>query len=215
MRGSHGHILDILQQCFGVRFAEVFVTRFPCLSITGLKLEENTNYSQVVENSFHVSNATLTRSEPAEIATISDSLVALHVVIDQEDYTLCYLGRAPDSNISTLQQALDLNFSEGESITLYIDRIYGSSCTVDLTGHYTRDYYPDEELSTDNEQEEVEYDSDGHLNILGNYYSDDELSAELTDSSEEDILEYDSDGHLYTLPLTELPPTIEELPVRS
>ena len=135
-----------------------------------------------MDNPFHVSNATLSSTVDT---SLSSQLVAVHVVVNKaEDYILCYLGAIPGADIA-LQHSLNLDFSEGEHVTLYIDHISGSSCTVHLTGCYNE--------------------SDG-LDMCGLMDSD-------IESGEEEALLFDGNGH--ALNGNALPPAIEELPVRN
>lgn len=120
-----------------------------------------------MENSFHISNATLTSFDSDIDTEFASSLVAVHAVVNEEDYTLCYLGKVLDSGNTTLQHSLNLDFSEGEAVTLYIKQISGSNCTVHLTGHFTGlydNYDSDEDISDlmDSDLEVEECDCNGH-----------------------------------------------------
>ena len=87
--------------------------------------------------SFHISHATL---GPPEGGSFTSGLVAVHAVVEDTDYILCYLGKLPNSEIPVLQQPLNLEISDGEEITLYMDCIShekNSLNTVFLTGYIT------------------------------------------------------------------------------
>lgn len=66
------------------------------------------------------------------------SLVAVHAVVEGTDYILCYLGKLPNSEVPVIQQALNLEITDGEEISLYMDSISGKKNTlssVHLTGY--------------------------------------------------------------------------------
>ena len=111
----------------------------------GLILEEGKNYSQLVDYSFHISQASLDPQRHNGGSDFTASLVALHAVVDDVDYILCYLGKVVPESQSPInvQQSLNLDFTEGETITLYISTIFGDKdCTntVHLTGYYSGAY---------------------------------------------------------------------------
>lgn len=103
------------------------------------------NYSQVVDYSFHISHATLVseRGSPSDFAT---SLVAVHAVVEDNDFTLCYLGQSPNVDLlrqtnserPVIQQSLNLDVTAGEKISLYVDCMIGeeNATTVHLTGFF-------------------------------------------------------------------------------
>lgn len=111
----------------------------------GLRLEEGKNYSQLVDYSFHISQATLDPQRHNGGSDFTASLVAVHAVVDDVDYILCYLGKVvPDSQSPIyVQQSLNLDITEGETITLYISTVFGDEdCTntVHLTGYFNGAY---------------------------------------------------------------------------
>lgn len=105
----------------------------------GLVLKANKKYSQTVQKAFHLSQAAL------DLSKCGDSDVQVMLTSEENTYLLCTLGK------KTPQVALDLNFDEGDQISL---------CTkgegvVHLTGYLM----PNEEDmfgGMDDEEEEEE-----------------------------------------------------------
>lgn len=137
-----------------------------CVFLSGLKLEEGKNYSQVVDFSFHISHASLGCESGTEFTS---NLVAVHAVVEGTDYILCYLGKLPNSEVPAIQQSLNLEITGGEEITLYMDCISGEKSTVSavhLTGYasgYDAESEEDEDdmltaLTMESDEEEEEED---------------------------------------------------------
>lgn len=115
------HVATLLinnQPCFGVR--EGYALQYSLFSsyFSGLKLEEGLDYSQLVESSFHISQATIDFSPDS-----TPSLVAVHAEIHETDYILCYLGKLSDSTAPIIQQSLNLEIASGEKLTLYMEYV--------------------------------------------------------------------------------------------
>lgn len=173
---------------------------YPLLS--GLKLERGNNYSQSVNGFFHISQATLVHGKDSEFTS---DLLAVHAVVNETDYILCYLGSGHASGYDSLhpviQQSLNLEVADGEEITLYID--YTSKTfrkddnVVHLTGYFSSssDGLDDGSfLVTDEEDESV--DREDEENFL-------------------DCIADESDGEISLNSSLSLPPVIEELSVRN
>lgn len=137
-----------------------------------------------MDYSFHISHASLGCENGLDFTS---NLVAIHAVVDDADYVLCYLGMLPNSEVPVIQQSLNLDITDGEEIMLYMDSVSGKkgnlSC-VHLTG------YVDGFDAVESESEEED--------LLT-------ASPPATDTDEEDEQE----------DLAALPPTIEELSVRT
>lgn len=101
-----------------------------CLLQLGLIIEPGKRYSQNVEDSFHVSKATLDLSQAngkiLDFATklyvrmgfnlmppFTDEDVTLMLDHEGQEYILCHLGK------SNKQESLDLNFQTGDSISFF------------------------------------------------------------------------------------------------
>ncbi|XP_014485469.1 PREDICTED: 46 kDa FK506-binding nuclear protein-like [Dinoponera quadriceps] len=111
----------------------------------GLIMEPNKWYSQVVENSFHVSMASL------DVETADDGIVQVILCYGDRNYLLCSLKKN-----STWQVPLDLNFQEGTKIAFTCN----GEGHVHLTGYMIMDENTDDfdkyEDESENEQEEVQ-----------------------------------------------------------
>lgn len=156
----------------------------------GLKLERGNNYSQMVDNSFHISHATLSPGSPGDDLTAT--LVAIHAIVNEEDYILCYLGKLGSP---IFQQSLNLDFAEGEKITLYVDHVSDSTLStksndsiVHLTGYFIPSF------------------SGGYHDSVS---EDDEDLQDDLGSEEDNLVEGANKDSVRTLP-----PVIEELSVR-
>lgn len=80
----------------------------------------------MVDKSFHISHAAL------ELAATCPA-VAIHVVVNKNDYIICHL----DYHKGIIQHSLDLDISEGEEITVYVENVLNKnsqSAIVHLTG---------------------------------------------------------------------------------
>ncbi|ESP05231.1 hypothetical protein LOTGIDRAFT_227888 [Lottia gigantea] len=127
----------------------------------GVSLDGGKRYTQVVETAFHVSMAAL---EPTtEDLPKGKRAVSLWIQQDKAEFVLCTL-----EHHRTMQQALDLNFTEGEEITLFTT---GGNSAIHLSG-YLMDERDDDINNTmpDMSEEdmmssdaEVDTDSDGEV----------------------------------------------------
>merc|ERR1712191_36107 len=74
----------------------------------GLIVEPGRKYSQTVENSFHISKATV------DLSSVTDEDITLLLDYEgQQEYILCHLNK------SIKQESLDLNFQAGDVISLF------------------------------------------------------------------------------------------------
>lgn len=106
----------------------------------GLVLKANKKYSQTVQKAFHLSQAAL------DLSKCGDADVQVMLTSEDSTYLLCTLGK------KTPQVALDLNFDEGDQISLSTK----GEGVVHLTGYLM----PNEEdlfgMNDDEEEEEDE-----------------------------------------------------------
>merc|ERR1712071_627897 len=74
----------------------------------GLIVEPGRKYSQTVENSFHISKATV------DLSSVTDEDITLLLDYEgQQEYILCHLNK------SIKQESLDLNFQAGDVFSLF------------------------------------------------------------------------------------------------
>lgn len=107
----------------------------------GLVLKANKKYSQTVQKAFHLSQAAL------DLSKCGDDDVQVMLTSEESTYLLCTLGK------KTPQVALDLNFDEGDQISLSTK----GEGVVHLTGYLL----PNEaDLFGDDEDEEEEEEVD-------------------------------------------------------
>lgn len=114
----------------------------------GLLLKSNKRYSQAVQKSFHISQATL----DVKGNDVDDGVVQVWVQTDESNHLLCNLDK------KTSQCALDLAISEGETVAFYTK----GSGVVHLTGYLMPEEpdfeyggMGDEEMGEEEEDEEV------------------------------------------------------------
>ena len=162
-------------------------------SPVGLKLQKGNNYSQVVENSFHISKATLAPADGK--CKFPAGVVAVHAVVDGTDFIICYLGRV-ESEALVIQKSLNLNIVDGQDISLYIDYVDDSSPkeegnAVHLTGYFVQLFPDDTDVLFESDSDT----SDVNLLVEG---------GNCTIISSEDSMDANSNA---------LPPTIELLSV--
>ncbi|XP_065060434.1 46 kDa FK506-binding nuclear protein-like [Rhopilema esculentum] len=125
----------------------------------GITLEHGKVYSQIVEMPFHISMAAL------GLTNIKSEATTVMVESDKAEYALCTLqaGKIP-------QQALDLNFTEGEEVKFFLE---GDGGDVHLTGYLLetpREYEYEEEddedldgmLSSDDDSSSMESNQEGN-----------------------------------------------------
>lgn len=84
----------------------VFSILFPCPLPAGLILKTNKKYSQTVQKAFHLSQAAL------DLSKSNGGDVQVMLTSEENTYLLCTLGK------DRPQVALDLNFEEGDQISL-------------------------------------------------------------------------------------------------
>merc|ERR1712050_400415 len=82
----------------------------------GVTLDGGKRYSQVVDQSFHISMAVLEHSADAP----SKDVVSVMLEHEKSEFILCNLQHG-----KILQQPLDLNFTEGEQVALFLN---GKGC---------------------------------------------------------------------------------------
>lgn len=112
----------------------------------GLIIEPGKKYSQTVENTFHISKATL------DLSDVKDEDVTVMLDYEgQQEYILCHLSK------TNKQESLDLNFQVGDNISLFTQ---GSS-TIHLSGYLIGDDDDDMTLGEMMEEEEEEEEEEG------------------------------------------------------
>ncbi|KAI8487357.1 hypothetical protein Bbelb_348260 [Branchiostoma belcheri] len=129
----------------------------------GLTLEVGKQYTQIVEEGFHITKATL---DPLTIKSKEgDGVYILRVRHNKQDYVLCTL----DPSLRQYSQPLDLRFCEGEEVSFFMEG--SDKGTLHLTGYLAElqsmppeevmlDSDMDEEMSSDEEEEEEEESSE-------------------------------------------------------
>lgn len=122
----------------------------------GLALDAGKQYSQIVEETFHLSMAALENSIPD-----SDGYVKLMLQQDESEFLLCTLQHGKH-----LQQPLNIVFAQGQSISFSLN----GSGTVHLTGYLMGD---DEAIEEDPDWDETTYEQE-------------EVSEEESDDDEEE-----------------------------
>ncbi|XP_078690768.1 uncharacterized protein LOC144921530 isoform X1 [Branchiostoma floridae x Branchiostoma belcheri] len=129
----------------------------------GLTLEVGKQYTQIVEEGFHITKATL---DPLTIKSKEgDGVYILRVRHNKQDYVLCTL----DPSLRQYSQPLDLRFCEGEEVSFFMEG--SDKGTLHLTGYLAElqsmppeeimlDSDMDEEMSSEEEEEEEESSED-------------------------------------------------------
>ena len=148
---------DTLPVCYNKLMSDVLgydfalnIAHCSLLLFAGVKLECGKQYSQLVERSFHISHAALQILSHGH--TFPDGVYEVHAIVEKTDYILCYLGwgmntrGSPASVLSTVQQPLNLNISEGEEIILYVKKTVvadkdqiSADASVYLTGYFVEE----------------------------------------------------------------------------
>ncbi|XP_057373736.1 46 kDa FK506-binding nuclear protein-like isoform X2 [Daphnia carinata] len=115
----------------------------------GLIIEPGKKYSQTVDNSFHISKATL------DLSSATDEDITLLLDYEgQQEYILCHLNK------TNKQESLDLNFQAGDSISLFSH----GQASVHLSGYLLGDDDEDDmTLGEMMEEEEEEEDEDEEM----------------------------------------------------
>lgn len=109
----------------------------------GLVLKANKKYSQTVQKAFHLSQAVL------DLTKCGDGDVQVMLSTEDSTYLLCVLGK------KIPQVALDLNFDEGDQISLSTK----GEGVVHLTGYLVpseEDFFGDDDDEEADEEQEVE-----------------------------------------------------------
>ncbi|XP_064620709.1 uncharacterized protein LOC135483651 [Lineus longissimus] len=148
----------------------------------GVTLDGGKRYSQLVENSFHISMAALEPPKKKDVPK-EERFVSVMLQHEKTEFLLCTL------EVGKLhQQPLDLNFTEGEEVIFFLN---GGKGVVHLTGYLVGDdrydndlpegmFASEEEMSTDEEASDDEEDSDDEDVPILQAIEDD------TDTSDED-----------------------------
>jgi len=105
----------------------------------GLIVEPGKKYSQVVENSFHISKATIDLSSASE-----ENISLLLDYEGQPEYILCHLNK------DNKQESLDLNFQQGDTISLFTQ----GQCPIHLTGYLLGEDDSDDDMTLGEMMEE-------------------------------------------------------------
>lgn len=207
-----------------------------------MKLECGKQYSQLVERSFHISHAVL--QARSDLIRFPGGIYGVHAIVEKTDYILCYLGSGWGNAqidtaipiLSTAQQPLNLNISEGEEIILYVKKAgiadkdqTSAGASVYLTGYFVEEptFAPNlNELLEDDEyllDDDSDDDDDLHGDDLEGQGSDlDEQSLttlllegslEDSDSDEDFMAELETPVERRTRKRLAEPPVIEEVKV--
>ncbi|KAJ1919730.1 peptidylprolyl isomerase fpr3 [Mycoemilia scoparia] len=137
----------------------------------GLKVLPGKTYTQTVDTSFRLSNASLDEE------VTDSSRTVLKVTVDKKSFVICAL--IPEK---IEQQIVDLTFTEGEEVTF---EIVGNN-TIHLTGNLIPEI-PDDEFGETDDEDEDDLDPEERLQLL----IENGLVGDLDDDSEE---EYSSDA---------------------
>lgn len=144
----------------------------------GITLEHGNIYTQIVEQSFHISMAAL------GFENLTPDATTVMVESEKAAYALCTLqaGKIP-------QQPLDLNFTEGEEVKFFLE---GNGGVVHVTGYLLetpREYEFDEDelddllssgenaTSSDSDQEKNDAKSSGSSEEYSSKDEDDEMKV--------------------------------------
>ncbi|KAI8340790.1 hypothetical protein BC941DRAFT_450257 [Chlamydoabsidia padenii] len=138
----------------------------------GLKVAPGKTYTQIAENSFRITMASL-----AEVGK-NTARASLCIKVDDNDFVLCSLAPGKVD-----QQLLDLIIVKGEQVTFSVQ----GQQTIHLTGNYL---YEDEGLDGDDEDEdeEGEMDSDEAELMLEDDDDEDEDDDDVNEEDLEDFL---------------------------
>jgi hypothetical protein len=217
-------------------------------SFTGVKLECGKQYSQLVERSFHISHAALqvqSSNHGLYGLNFPDGCFEVHAIVEKTDYILCYLGWGANMQgtsglvLSTVQQALNLNISEGEEIILYVKKTgvadkdqTSADASVYLTGYFVEEptFAPnldellddDEPLLDDDSEDDGDFELHGDDLLEGQGSDIDEQSLttlllegslEDSDSDEDFTAELETPVERHTRKRLAQPPVVEEIKV--
>lgn len=112
----------------------------------GLIIEPGKKYSQTVDNSFHISKATL------DLSSATDEDITLLLDYEgQQEYILCHLNK------TNKQESLDLNFQAGDSISLFSH----GQASLHLSGYLLGDDEDDDDMTLGEMMEEEEEEEEG------------------------------------------------------
>merc|ERR1712071_67396 len=113
----------------------------------GLIVEPGRKYSQTVENSFHISKATV------DLSSVTDEDITLLLDYEgQQEYILCHLNK------SIKQESLDLNFQAGDVISLFTQ----GKGSIHLSGSVLGEDEDDEDEECEEEEEEEVVEAKGN-----------------------------------------------------
>ena len=148
-----------------------------------------------MERSFHISHAALQILNHGH--TFPDGVYEVHAIVEKTDYILCYLGWAmntrgsPASVLSTVQQPLNLNISEGEEIILYVKKTVvadkdqtSTDASVYLTGYFVEEptFAPNLDELLEDDEHLLDDDSDDDYDLHG-----DDLEGQVSDIDEQSL----------------------------
>jgi hypothetical protein len=214
-------------------------------SFTGVKLECGKQYSQLVDRSFHISHAALQIGSRPGNYCFPGGCYEVHAIVEKTDYILCYLGWGTNNYgtsglvLSTVQQSLNLNISEGEEIILYIKKTgiadkdqTSADASVYLTGYFVEEptFAPnldellddDEHLLDDDSEDDGDFELHGDDLLEGQGSDIDEQSLttlllegslEDSDSDEDFTAELETPVERRTRKRLAQPPVVEEIKV--
>merc|ERR1712191_27001 len=110
-------------------------------------VEPGRKYSQTVENSFHISKATV------DLSSVTDEDITLLLDYEgQQEYILCHLNK------SIKQESLDLNFQAGDVISLFTQ----GKGSIHLSGYLLGEDEEDEDEECEEEEEEEVVEAKGN-----------------------------------------------------
>ncbi|KAL3865719.1 hypothetical protein ACJMK2_043079, partial [Sinanodonta woodiana] len=146
---------ESLIDCLTISKLHMVVLRDLRSMFWGVTIDGGKRYTQTVERSFHISMAALEAVPEGNSSSKHLSQVSVMINHDKAEFLLCTLNHK-----HLLQQTLDLNFTEGEEVTFFLN----GQGVVHLTGYLLEDQMdesPDDyTLGTDEEEESIEEMSD-------------------------------------------------------
>jgi len=143
----------------------------------GVTLDGGKRYSQTVDQSFHISMAAVEASQ--EFEQKQKNPVSVMIEHDNAEFVLCTLHPG-----KVYQQPLDLNFTEGEEVALFLN---GNGC-VHLTGYLIEDDQYDQPPYDDDDSMEESSDEDVPVLKEAALADDDDDSDEDDDDFDPNIL---------------------------
>ncbi|XP_021345924.1 46 kDa FK506-binding nuclear protein-like isoform X1 [Mizuhopecten yessoensis] len=140
----------------------------------GVTLDGGKHYTQTVERSFHISMAALEPSA-ASNGKLSKQPVSVMIQHDKAEFMLCTLEQG-----RVYQQTLDLNFTEGEEVTFFLN----GTGIVHLTGYLVED---------ENMMSDLEDMDDADLSMEDMSDSDSDTAPALVDPDDSEDSDDDED----------------------